>query len=400
MLPCVLLSLRKTALAILSVAVIFLLPAPSFAGEYTPVAVDTVQFGGLENLAYFAQKVRNKEPVVIGYIGGSITQGSGASAYGNNYFWKSKLELEKAVAAQGSKAITYTAAIGGTGSDYACYRANAQLFCHKPDLLIVEFSVNDGNDPNAADSMECLIRQARKANPKMGIVLFYTTIVKFEDEFYSKGLLPRSVMLHHKVAAYYGLAEVLTGMLVDQGIKAGTFTDKTFFTDGTHPSDIGHAFYADTLVKALQPLFALPAPAAEPAPLPALLGKGTLEYAHLAPAVPQGGQDGWSENIKQYNWYGVPIWKCDTAGKPLVFPAKGKRIQIVFQGKIKISWTVDGREHVQELTGRPMNWPMPGSWAFPKDANPDGALITAEAVPDAAGKAYGEVWGLFSIQAP
>ncbi len=371
--------------------------ATARAGEESSVAA--LKLGGLANLAYFAEKVRQKQPVVIGFIGGSITQGAGASTYGNNYYWKTRTALAQEIVKRGAQAAIYNVAIGGTGSGYACYRAGAQLLFRKPDLLIIEFAVNDTSDPNAAESMECLVRQALRANPRMGIVLFYTTTEKIDNESYAKGVLPRAVVLHHQVAVHYGLAEVLAGQKVSDGFKSGTYAPKTFFVDGVHPSDIGYGVYATLLTEALLPMFDLPAPAAEPAALPALLGKGALEYARLEAAEPQGTPEGWVNNPKAGNWYEVGIWVCDQPGKPLVFRAKGEGIQIVFQGKIKIRWTVGGKEHTQELTGR-SNMPMPGSWMFPKDANPDQADITAEAVPDASGKAHGEVWGLFSVQQP
>jgi acyl-CoA thioesterase I len=366
--------------------------------SYTAVKAEKIKMGGLANLAHFAEKVRKHEPVVIGYIGGSITQGTGSSKYANTYFWKSKTALSREIIKRGGKVTTYTAAIGGTRSDYAAYRMGAQLLVKKPDLLIIEFAVNDGRDSNAAENMECLVRQALRANPLMGIVFFYTTTAKFQEKYYAKGLLPNAVRLHHKVAQHYGLSEVLTGKLVDKGIKAGKFTTKTFFRDGVHPVDVGHAMYAKTLVDALMPMFELSTPTAK-TQMPALLGKGKLEYARLDPAMPQGEHAGWVKRIKQWNWYGVPIWSCNTPGKPLVFPAKGENIQIIFMGKINIKWTSGGREHTKILTGRP-NLPMPTKWVFPKNASPDGGTISATALAGKSGKIDGEVWGLFSIQPP
>jgi lysophospholipase L1-like esterase len=366
--------------------------------NYTSVQAQKIKLGGLDNLAYFVEKVRKHEPVVIAYIGGSITQGTGASKYGNNYFWKSKTALSREIVKRGSKVTTYTAAIGGTGSDYAAYRMGAQLLLHKPDLLIIEFAVNDGRDPNAAENMECLIRQALRTNQRMGIVLFYTTTAKFDQEYYAKGLLPQAVLLHHKVAQHYNLTEILTGNLVNKGIKDGNFTAKTFFRDGVHPTDIGHAMYADTLVNALMPMFELSSPNTK-LEMPVLLGKGRLEYARLDPAVPLGNYTGWVKRNKQWNWYGVSIWSCVTPGKTLIFPAKGKAIQIIFMGKLNIKWTSGGKKYTKNLIGRP-NLPMPSKWAFPKNASPDGSNIKIEAIPNASGKVLGEVWGLFSIQPP
>lgn len=366
--------------------------------------VEAVKFGGLDNLVFFAEKVRRKEPVVIGYLGGSITLGIGASSSENSYYGKSRGVLEREIIRRGGSVTCCNAAIGGTGSAYACYRAGAQMFARKPDLLILEFAVNDGKSSDADESMESLVRQALRSNPKMGLVLFYTTTAAMEKGSYARGELPRSVNLHHKVAEHYGLAEVLCGMVVDQRYRDGSFTDATFFKDGVHPTDAGHAQYAKVLSDALLPLFDLPAPSAVPH-MPPLLGKGALEYARLDPVEPKGGHEGWTTSARQpawfeRNWYGVPVWVCAAPGKPLVFSAKGKQIQLIYEGHLNVRWQSGKRAMSQELKGSPGGMPWPSSWTFPSDACPDGANITVEAVVDADAKAHGEVWGLFSLQPP
>ena len=349
------------------------------------------------NLASFAENVRRHEPVTVAYLGGSITVGAGASSYPNNYYWKSRTTIAQAIAGHGGGAFTsLNAGIGGTGSGYGAFRVGAQLLSHKPDLLIVEFAVNDGGagPQDAADGMEGIVRQALQQNPAMGIVFLYTTTAKYEQDFYAKGLLPPAVVAHHRVATHYGIAEVHAGAAVHQGIADGRFTIPTFFKDGTHPSDIGHACYAGLLSDVVCAGLEQAAPAS-PKPLPALLGTGRYEHARLDPIVPVGAPDGWATNSKQWNWLSVGIWTCDTADKPIVFVAKGRAIQLVYMGKIKVKWSVGGREMSQELTGAP-GMPMPASWSFPAGKNPDGATVTVEAV--AGPKPHGEVWGLFSIQ--
>lgn len=354
-----------------------------------------LKLGNLNHLTPFAEKVRNKQPVIIGYIGGSITQGSGASKFANNYYYKSSRILEQAVRERGSKAKTMTAAIGGTGSDYACYRAEAQLFCHKPDLLIIEFAVNDGGNPSADQSMECLVRQALRANPNMGIVLFYTATTNTVKEFYKNGKIPRSVALHHRIAQHYGLTEVIAGPSVSKGVSSGKWTYKTFFPDGVHPSDTGHGLYAEVLSEALLPLFNLDTPKA-PRQLPPLLGRGELENAQLCPVVPSGSTDGWNRKDKQWNWYGVPIWITKTENHPISFMTSGTRQKLIYQGDISVAWTAKGKRYEKVLHGRSRNRPMPSSWNFPQDAAPESA-VTVKAVSTTKGKVHGEVWGVFSI---
>jgi lysophospholipase L1-like esterase len=63
------------------------------------------------------------------------------------------------------------AAIGGTGSDLGVFRLQHDVLDHKPDLLFVEFAVNDGGtEPSRIQqAMEGIVRQTWKANPKTDI---------------------------------------------------------------------------------------------------------------------------------------------------------------------------------------------------------------------------------------
>ncbi len=308
---------------------------------------------------------------------------------------------------RGGSATTSNAGIGGTGSVYGAFRVGAQVLSQNPDLLIIEFAVNDCPADEATalakknemiDGMEGIVRQAWKQNPKIGIVFLYTSAAPFQDNFYSKGLAPVSVVAHHSVALHYGITEAFAGPLIDQGIRDGKFTDALFFRDGTHPSDIGHALYAKVLTDAILPGLDQPAPAS-PKPLPSLLGSGKYESAQLTPIAPVGASDGWtSPATKPWNWPNVGIWKSDTANKPLTFAVSGQAIQLIYMGNLDVSWTANGQKQHKTLTSHAATMPMPTSWELSaEDIKPDQGQLTVVATPSADGKAHGEVWGTFSI---
>ncbi len=370
--------------------------------------IEDIKLVGSENLGFFAEKVRKREPVIIAYLGGSITVGSGASQYGNNYYWKSRTAIIDEIKKRGGSAESLNVGIGGTGSAYGAYRIGSQLLVNKPDLLIVEFAVNDCPDKRedalaqkkeVVDGMEGIVRQALKQNPKIGIVFLYTSAAAFQKQYYSKGLVTPSVEAHHSVALHYGITEAISGSQIDEGLKDGTFNLEAFFPDGTHPSDIGHDLYAKTLTSAILPGFDQPAPASVKA-LPPLLGSGKYENARLDSIVPTASSGGWASNKEQWNWNGVEIWTCNVAEKPISFIPKGNGIQLIFMGKIKVKWTVDGNDNVQELTSHAAGMPMPSVWTFPADKNPDGKTVSVEVVSTPDGQPHGEVWGIFSTRKP
>lgn len=365
----------------------------AWCGSATAGADETAQAAATpqNGLGYFAEKVRQKQPVVAGYIGGSITVGSGASKYEHNYYWVSRMMLSNAIKARGGTLSTDNVGIGGTNSEFGAFRIGAQLLPKHLDLLVVEFCVNDGGNLKAAESMEGIVRQALRTNPQMGIVFLYTSSGRYEAEYYAKGTLPPAVELHHKVAMHYGITEVNAGPLVHQQVSEEKVTVKECFPDGTHPSDIGHKIYGEALGRTLIAALDLPRPESTPA-LPALLGSGKYEQARLA-AVPTAELPaGWEINSKQWNWYGVPTMIGTDAKKPLVFPASGGSLTLVYQGDLELRWVTPAGERTQRLSGK-RGLPHPSSFSLGLGEALATTTVTATPVANEKGEVKGEVWG-------
>ena len=113
--------------------------------------------GNLARLANAMKKAENGEPVTVGVIGGSITQGSLASGYANcyvslfNQWWVEKFP---------DSTINFVnAGIGGTNSYLGVHRVDDQLLAHNPDVVIVEFSVNDTDKTMNKYSYDSLVRK-------------------------------------------------------------------------------------------------------------------------------------------------------------------------------------------------------------------------------------------------
>lgn len=344
------------------------------------------------NLGFFAEKVRQKQPVFVTAIGGSITMGSGASSVPKGYIWQTVAKLGTAIKDRGDAMKFQWAPAGGTNSTYGAYRVGAQLLTLNPDLLIVEFAVNDGANPEALDGMEGIVRQALKQNPKIGIVFFETTSAKYETDFYSKDQLPPSIVAHRKIAEAYNIPVVNTGPAVHQGIIANTFTPETFWKDGTHPNDLGHTFYADTLAPALIAALDQAAPTAVPA-IPAPVGTGTMENARFQPIVP-ATSDGWAASDK--DWFASHKWSA-TEAKPITFPLSGNKLSLLYRGSMKLRWTdAAGTEQIANAS-QPNPTPSPVTFAFPGGSLPEGTIVTAEPIPGAGDKVNAEIYGTYSV---
>ena len=217
---------------------------------------------GLPNLR---AKIAARAPVTVAFLGGSITKNAGEGGFVN--------EIAKWIAAQaeGVHVETINAGIGNTGSDLGAQRIDADVLAHKPDVVFVEFAVNDGDRECTAD-MEQIVRKTRLANPLTDIVFLYAvmdwTLPRLET-----GKFPPSVIRHEKVAAHYGIPTIALGYEAARKIRLGEWTWKSFSNDACHPTADGYASYNRDLAAALPLLLAVETPAPNPLP-PPLVGNG------------------------------------------------------------------------------------------------------------------------------
>lgn len=171
--------------------------------------------GGLPN---FTAKLQAGKKIVIGYLGGSIT-------YQPGYRIQTVAQLKKLYPTLDVTGIN--AGIGGTGSDLGVYRLERDVLAKKPDLLVVEYAVNDGG--TAADeigrSMEGIVRKAWKECPECDILFVYTvsetdlTVRNGKPGRLLEGKYPWSAVPMEKVADYYNIPSICFGLAVADLIK-------------------------------------------------------------------------------------------------------------------------------------------------------------------------------------
>ena len=231
--------------------------------EYPLVDAQEVRArGGLPNFFLKAQTTGSE--LKIGYLGGSITAQSG---------WRVQTLAHFKKAYPQSSFAEINAAIGGTGSDLGVFRVQQDVLSKGPDLLFVEFAVNDGGaDPQRIiRCMEGIVRQTWKTNPKTDICFVYTLTEALSPAML-EGKLQRSASAMEKVADFYGIPSITLGMEVAKLAKAGkllwraplpkTDAEKAalgykfvFAPDSVHPHEsTGHVLYTQAIVRSLTAL--------------------------------------------------------------------------------------------------------------------------------------------------
>ncbi len=200
---------------------------------------------GLPNTAL---KLLKKEPLCIAFLGGSITRGGGQHGYVHQvgtWFTESFPDSEITVINAGAS---------GTDSKFGAKRLDRDVLVHKPDLLLVEFAVNDGNRDHS-EHMERILRKAWTANPNMDVLIFYTLAKKMLPD-YAAGRLPPSAKAHERVAAHYGVPTLGLAHDVAGKIQRGEIQWENFANDSCHPHKDGYALFNESFRTHLPSLLA------------------------------------------------------------------------------------------------------------------------------------------------
>ncbi|MBQ7792638.1 MAG: SGNH/GDSL hydrolase family protein, partial [Clostridia bacterium] len=173
------------------------------------------------------------------FLGGSITFGSGTSNFANSYASKTGEWLKETYGAD--KVNCYNEGVPGTPSNYGLLRLERDVLSHNPDIVFVEFAVNDGGRDSRSD-LECIVRMLQDCPTNPYIVFLYATNNTYTTPLYG----------FEEIAAYYdipaiNLKDALYSELSGKDPKA-----EGYFGDAVHPTDLGHAFYAEVITESLK----------------------------------------------------------------------------------------------------------------------------------------------------
>jgi lysophospholipase L1-like esterase len=194
------------------------------------------------HLSKVFERMEAGESANVVFFGGSITWGAGATDPQKTSY---RALVSSWLEAHAPKATikSIDAAIGGTGSKLGVFRMDRDVTPYDPDLIFVEFAVNDGESPDTMETMEGIIRKLHTHAPEAAIVI----LVIGAGAGYSN--LP-TWELHRSLAVSYGLPCIDIVSPVMKLVKEGLSFDD-FLCDGCHPNDKGYRIYADTICREL-----------------------------------------------------------------------------------------------------------------------------------------------------
>lgn len=294
-------------------------------------ASDYVIRSGIGNVM---AKLHAGQEVRVAYLGGSITEtGDG---------WRPQTTAWLAKTWPNAKIHEIHAAIGATGSELGVYRLRQHVLQYKPDLLFVEFAVNDGgNNPQKIwRQFEGIIRQTWKANPKIDIVFCYTIVSGMIDDC-RKGKYPNTASAMEQIADFYDIPSINFGPRVVKMLDNGKLIFKgesapkgvvLFSKDATHPIASGSALYVQDIDRAFKAMDDSK-PMDHQTKLKKIFIAGNLENATMTPITSEQLKGNWrklnyNERYGYYNKWLDQVWVTNTPGSRVEFQFKGRHASI------------------------------------------------------------------------
>ena len=197
--------------------------------------------GNLYRIKNVMKRAAAGEKITVGFLGGSITQGSVATHPDKCYAHKVYEWFCEAFPRSEVKYLN--AGIGATDSQFACARADSDLLVYDPDICFVEFSVNDACDEHYHEAYEGLVRKILSSDPSRALMLIHN--VRYDDGGSAQ-------LQHSKVARRYDVPAVSMREVIYPELESGRLDNRVITPDDLHPNDVGHSLVASVIISVLE----------------------------------------------------------------------------------------------------------------------------------------------------
>lgn len=233
--------MMKTCLSLLLALCMLLCTLPSLAEDvYTQEMVERslTAVGNTERIHRAIDKARRGEEVSIVYLGGSITEGSAAQPQATKCYayLSAQMFAEKFMVNKGQ--LKYrNAGISGTPSLLGVTRCQQDVLAYSPDIVFVEFAVNDGSDSQSRMFYESLVLKLLQSDSQPAFILLFTLT--------NEGYSGQDHM--QQIGQHYDLGMISVRDAVQPEIDQGHMQWSDYSADFAHPTTRAHAFIAELI---------------------------------------------------------------------------------------------------------------------------------------------------------
>lgn len=202
--------------------------------------IGIINIGNLYRFHRVFDRLKNGDEITVAFLGGSITQDCLATKHELCYAFRTYDWFRRKFPA--AKIHYINAGIGGTTSQFGAARVDEDVLSYSPDIVFVEFSVNDSNNEKYKETYESLLRKIllNQSEP---------AVFTFNNVRYDNGENAQEV--HNEIARYYKLPIVSMKDSIYRELLLGHFSSENITADNLHPNDVGHGLLAEVICNLL-----------------------------------------------------------------------------------------------------------------------------------------------------
>ncbi|MCR4943803.1 MAG: SGNH/GDSL hydrolase family protein [Clostridium sp.] len=199
-----------------------------------------VNIGNVSKIIEVFKKAERGEDITVAFLGGSITQQFKAEVHEKCYAYLTYLWFKENFKSINVKYIN--AGVGATGSIIGVHRVEREVLKFNPDILFVDFAVNDKVDDYCKVSYESLIRK----------ILSWKKVPALIEVFMSNDDFSNAQKQQINIGEKYNLPMISYRNVLKSEIEKGSFKWKDVEADEVHPNNNGHYILNQLLVNFLE----------------------------------------------------------------------------------------------------------------------------------------------------
>lgn len=224
-------------------------PVDPTSGEYyNMICNSNVSVGNTQRIKNVVARAKAGESVTLAFIGGSITQGAGATPINTEcYAYKMYQDFNEKYSSE-HNAKFVKAGVGGTPSELAIVRFERDVLGNVasdklPDLYVIEFAVNDAGDETNGECYEGLVRRCLSQENAPAVILLFSVFA--DDYTLQDRLIPIG---NHYDLPMVSLKNAVTKQFYLSKAEGKLVPKSQYFYDTYHPTNIGHSIMKDCLM--------------------------------------------------------------------------------------------------------------------------------------------------------
>ncbi len=259
--------------------------------------------------------------ITIAYVGGSITEGYAAGARSPQCYASVSAAAFQDTYCKGGTVTCQNNGLSGTPSVLGNLRAGSEVLPSNPDIIFLEFAVNDGTEMDYKVCYESLVRTCLEAENEPAVILLFT--------YMETGHTCQEQQ--QEIGAHYDLGMISVRDAILPEMEAGRMQWSEYGDDDVHPTVQGHALLGEFIAEYFRQAKAKKADASYQLPSDTVY-PNLYRNGKLFDAANTTYRDGdWTPGTNHSYFRGGFVYQPNGSNAPLTMTVTGKSLFLVYK---------------------------------------------------------------------